>query len=181
MVQPFDTRVAASLALATGTSGHQFAAVVTWLGSWLILIPLATLVIVLAVRRRSWQPVLLTSVAVIGAEIVSQLVKRLVARPRPPGTTEFGYAFPSGHATMAGVTALIVVFVISHRSPGARRIISVIAVSVTLLVAWSRLALGAHWSTDVLAGFAVGWSWALFAVWLVGVNQTPAMADGIAA
>jgi undecaprenyl-diphosphatase len=142
-----------------------FMKTVTWLGSTVVLIPLVALVGgYFLLRRRDWRPLAKLAVVLAGAVALYDLVKPLVARPRPPagvrvGLTFSGWAFPSGHATQAmavwGMVAVIVAGVAKRR----RILIVTGATFAVLLVGASRLYLGAHWLTDVLGGFALGGLW----------------------
>ncbi|MEY9872234.1 membrane-associated phospholipid phosphatase [Streptacidiphilus sp. MAP12-33] len=85
--------------------------------------------------------------------------KDAVARPRPalpqPVSTATGWAFPSGHAmTAATVIPLFVVVAWPHlRLPVTRVLTAVVAAAFVLLVSWTRIGLGVHWPSDVVAGW----------------------------
>jgi membrane protein DedA with SNARE-associated domain/membrane-associated phospholipid phosphatase len=138
---------------------------VTWLGSTAVLIPLVAVVGgYFLLRRRNWRPLAKLAVVLAGAVALYDIVKPLVARPRPPanlrvGLSFSGWAFPSGHATQAiavwGMLAVIAVGAARRR----RAIIVTGAALIVLLVGASRLYLGAHWLTDVLGGFSLGGLW----------------------
>ncbi|MEP9393299.1 phosphatase PAP2 family protein [Gordonia sp. VNQ95] len=101
------------------------------------------------------------------AAVVTEVVKLVVARPRPPmidhvGISEMTYSYPSGHVT--GTTALALTTAVVATATSGRRA-KVWAVSVAALVgvigAATRLYLGVHWFSDVLAAFAVATASAL--------------------
>ncbi len=138
---------------------------VTWLGSNAVLIPF-----VLAVggyfllRDRDRRPAAYMAAALMGAELLSRVVKSLVDRHRPPASLHLirvsGFAFPSGHATAVvacwGMAAILLGVERSTRiTVGLWAGASLIAA----LVGLSRLYLGVHWWTDVVAGFALGGLW----------------------
>lgn len=146
--------------------------VVTGLGSSMLLAPLLGAVgLVWLVRTRRWGVVLFLALALGGALVATDVVKDLVARPRPgsayAAVPASGFAFPSGHT--AAATAAFGALAYIHGSvieSWARRVtVWAVAVLLTLLVGLSRLYLGVHWLTDVLGGYA------LAAVW-VGVVVT---------
>jgi undecaprenyl-diphosphatase len=102
--------------------------------------------------------------ALMGAELLSRVVKSLVDRHRPPASLHLirvsGFAFPSGHATAVvacwGMAAILLGVERSTRiTVGLWAGASLIAA----LVGLSRLYLGVHWWTDVVAGFALGGLW----------------------
>jgi undecaprenyl-diphosphatase len=142
----------------------------TNLGSIRILLPL-----ILAVgvgwwlRRRTWRPLVLLAAAYAGADLAFNAVKQLVGRPRPPAAILLkpvaGPSFPSGHATQAVAVYGMLAALAATASPRWSRKVTAWALAVVIagLVGLSRLYLGAHWLTDVLAGFALGAAW-LFAV-----------------
>lgn len=137
--------------------------VVTDVGSIAVL-PVVGLLVAGAVARqtRSWRPVAFLATTAVGSSLLSVAAKTLVGRPRPPAATALvganGFAFPSGHAlnTAAIVGACAVVLWTYRR---ARIWTTTGAVVVVLLVGFSRLYLGVHWLTDVLAGYALGIGW----------------------
>jgi len=135
---------------------------VTWLGSNAVLIPLVVVVGgYFLIRDRDWWPAALMATALVGANLVYRVTKSWVGKPRPPESFHLievsGFSFPSGHATAGlacwGMAALLL---------GAGRSIRVKigiwtgAVVIVALVGLSRIYLGVHWWTDVVAGFALG-------------------------
>ncbi|MEA2902527.1 MAG: hypothetical protein QOH36_2414 [Actinomycetota bacterium] len=147
--------------------------VVTVLGSTAVLIPMIVVVGLLAYRRgKGWRPLALLAAAQGGSIVLYDLVKVLVARPRPSIqpliTTVTGYAFPSGHATQAMAVFGALAFLASGWTTrwSAKVAQWTAAVVVTLLVGMSRVYLGVHWPSDVIGG------WALGALWLAGLLMT---------
>ena len=136
----------------------------------LTLIALAVLgYLLLAGRNRAC---LFTLLAVAGGMLLSTLLKMAFDRPRPDlvphDTVVYTASFPSGHAMMAAVTYLTLAAILSrvHTAPLLKAYLLIIAIVITLLVGVSRVYLGVHWPTDVLAGWAAGASWAALC-WLV--------------
>jgi membrane-associated phospholipid phosphatase len=129
---------------------------------------------VLALQRQSqWVPLLVATVP--GGLVLNGLVKLAFHRPRPvvehPLVTLSTFSFPSGHAVGATVCwgfALVLWFAVEGRV--ARRAAGcVVAFTLVLLTALSRVYLGAHYPADVLAGIAEGTLWVLLCCWVVGV------------
>jgi undecaprenyl-diphosphatase len=103
------------------------------------------------------------AVALGGAGVAAALTKAIVGRPRPPVglhlVTENEPSFPSGHATDSTsvfLTLALVVAVAILRSPRARAAIVAGAVALGGAIGISRLTLGVHWPSDVIAGWALG-------------------------
>ena len=93
--------------------------------------------------------------------LLVELMKQFYALPRPPGLDMLhGYAFPSGHATMAtAIYGFLAVLLARDTRPPYRLAIYIVASLLILLIAFSRLYLGAHWLTDVVAGVLLGLAW----------------------
>jgi undecaprenyl-diphosphatase len=135
---------------------------VTALGSTAVLALMVLAVTgFLAMTRRS-HAALTVLVSVIGGVLVSQGAKFAFARPRPElvprGAEAFTASFPSGHAMMAAVVYLTLGALLARAQPGRseKAYILSVAVTLTVLVGASRVYLGVHWPTDVLAGWALG-------------------------
>lgn len=118
----------------------------------------------LAGRRRT---ALFVLAATGGGALASTLLKALFARPRPdivPHETYVASAsFPSGHAMVSAVVYLTLGALIARLAPEPRLKAYILAVAVLLagLIGISRVYLGVHWPSDVLAGWAAGAAWAL--------------------
>ena len=103
---------------------------------------------------------------------MSSLAKLSFARPRPglvPHSVEvYTASFPSGHALMSAVVYLTLSVLVARTQPDRRvkLFIMIFAVAITLLVGLSRIYLGVHWPTDVLAGWCLGAVWATLC-WLL--------------
>ncbi|MEA2498172.1 MAG: hypothetical protein QOH26_577 [Actinomycetota bacterium] len=149
--------------------------VITFFGSSLWFYCLIVPLVVLLLRRGETKAALfLGGTTWLGAAINS-VVKVLVDRPRPslvdPVATAHGQSFPSGHsmAAVVGYGALLIVFLPSVRKRLRWAVIAA-AGSLALLIGFTRLALGVHYITDVLGGYALGGAWLLasasaFRIW----------------
>lgn len=139
---------------------------ITGLGSFSVL-GIVTIVVfaylVLAGKLRTgWFMVF----AVVGGTILSTMLKMLFDRPRPAltGVAEvFTASFPSGHATVSAVVFLTIGAMLAEASPERRLqwFYVGVAIVLTVLVGVSRIYLGVHYPTDVLAGWSLGAAWAL--------------------
>lgn len=143
----------------------------------LALLGLLTLVLTatLAMLRKPRGATFLLA-AVLGAQALSFTMKAAYDRPRPDlvphGSITLTRSFPSGHSTMAAATYLTLGAMLARMAPtrGLRLLAAGVATLLTVGVGVSRVYLGVHWPTDVLAGWAVGAGWALgcwaVAAWL---------------
>ena len=133
-------------------------------------------------RRRS---MLLLVASVGGGQMLSTLFKRGFDRPRPDLVPHeaivYTASFPSGHAMMAAVTYLTLGAMLARVQPTRvlRVYVLALAAIVTVAVGISRVYLGVHWPTDVLAGWTAGAAWAL-ACWTVArwLAQRGAVEEG---
>ncbi|MES2142799.1 MAG: bifunctional DedA family/phosphatase PAP2 family protein [Pseudomonadota bacterium] len=173
----------------------------TMLADWRVLFPLAVAMMAWFAMLRDWRLVGILASAFAATLAFVQAVKFLVQRARPTqiynGAEAF--SFPSGHATHATVILGIAALLIgSYLRPALRNLVYGAAAALVLIVAVSRVYLGAHWPTDVLAGmlfgtivlvaFAVltrdlrlarpqGWLAAMIAVALAGLYGTHLVRD----
>ena len=147
------------------------ARVLSTIGSQAVLIPVAgVLFAALLIRRRLVLAALLVT-AWGGAILLYNLTKHFIHRPRPPADiwlTNVGKAtsFPSGHATQSLATFLALALVSAAWLPRARWPGKVLALILAVGVGWSRVYLGVHWTTDVVAGWLIATAWVVAAVWL---------------
>lgn len=145
---------------------HETARDITALGSdgvvGLVLFAIAGQSL-LAGRRRA---AVLAAVAVGGGLLLASLLKGSIDRPRPalvPHLTEvFTTSFPSSHAMMSAVAYFTLGALLTRVRPGgpAPAYVMTSAAAVVFLVGVSRVYLGVHWPTDVMAGWSAGTAWA---------------------
>ena len=145
----------------------KVAADVTALGGGVILTIVVLLATGLLAVQRLWLSAAATLAASISGGLVVSLVKTEVARPRPDLVDHLvqvsNMSFPSGHSansaivylTLAGLASQVTV------SAAARRYILVMAIIMVGAIGCSRVYLGVHWPSDVLAGWSFGTLWAL--------------------
>ena len=157
------TRVVVSSRTATLNSVMK---VVTWLGSWVAVVVAAAIITVLVITRRL--PVLAAIVAVLawaGEAGGVQISKEIISRHRPPEVIwlvrAHGWSFPSGHSAAAclvfTVLAQCVATLARHR---AVRVLGWLTAGLAIAAtAFSRVELGVHWLTDVIAGVVMVACW----------------------
>ncbi|CAM2932638.1 phosphatase PAP2 family protein [Prescottella defluvii] len=132
----------------------------------------AVVTITLLYRRYTAEAVMVAGAMLSGWAAMS-LLKLLFGRPRPPLPERLvmleSYSFPSGHAMMSAILACVLgAVVVRIVAPGVGRILLLALLACyTLAVGLSRVYLGAHWLTDVLAGWTFGVAWAALWVWAI--------------
>jgi undecaprenyl-diphosphatase len=143
----------------------------TSLGSAAVLGLVTTVVVGFLLIRRTYHAVGLVLVATVGGLLLSLLLKGYFSRPRPdivPRMAEvYTPSFPSGHSMLSAVIYLTLGALLSRlvERPALKVYILTVAMLSALLVGFSRVYLGVHFPTDVLAGWSVGLSWAVLC-WL---------------
>jgi undecaprenyl-diphosphatase len=145
----------------------EVAKVVTWAGSAFLLVPLALIACLALIRLGVRRDALAVALSLGGAMLISDLVKQLVSRPRPPVEhlqAVGGSSFPSGHATQASAFWFSLVFALpaAGASPRVTRMAAGLALLIVLAVAASRVYLGVHYPSDVVAGMLLGTGWAAY-------------------
>ncbi len=148
---------------------------VTALGSTIVLgfMVLAAVGYLLMARKRAAAVLVLG--AVVGGQFLSTALKSIFERARPDlvpdAPTVFTASFPSGHAMLSAVTYLTLGVLLARVEAGRHLRIYVLSLAVflTVSIGVTRVFLGVHWPTDVLAGWCVGTAWATLC-WFVAMR-----------
>jgi membrane-associated phospholipid phosphatase len=157
----------------------QLAHVFTFLGSELVVGGLALVVLATLLMQRQLSRAAIFAIGMAGSAFLTVVVKLIVARPRPGevdrlGALDTSYSFPSGHTLNSTVFIALIVWLLWPSVRRAGRIALVTAGAVLAVgVAASRVYLGYHWLTDVLASGLVALGW-LCLVGLLGATLTRA-------
>jgi undecaprenyl-diphosphatase len=123
-------------------------------------------ILILSLRRRSWTPAILIASAGVGSLIMTITGKDVIARVRPPLADavppyEYSASFPSGHTlnAVAVVGTIGYLLILRQTSTTARALTVTGAVVFALTIGFSRVFLGHHWFTDVVAAWLLGAAW----------------------
>ena len=169
-VGSFDRHATLQLVARRDPTLNALMKVVTWLGSWIALVVVAALVLALCARRvLPWFAFALGLLIWAGEAGGVTLTKHLVQRHRPPQkvwlVTAHGWSWPSGHTATAVVVCGVLATTLGCLFRGAlsRTTAWVAAIVAVLLVGFSRVWLGVHWTTDVIASIV------FVAIWFVAV------------
>lgn len=145
---------------AIDTAARFFSA----LGSEVLGVLLVVLVVLFVVRRR-WGTAVALVITTIGAQLLNNVLKDAYQRTRPAPVLGIipaqAFSFPSGHAMVAAAFYTFLAYMSWQLLRGWQRWVVVTAlVLLVLLIGWSRLYLGVHYLTDVIAGYIAGFLWA---------------------
>lgn len=157
---------------------EEMARDLTALGGFTILTGVTLVAFGVALFADRRRLALLGVAAIVVGAVLMSLLKQGFDRPRPAlvehGTLVHNASFPSGHAMMAAMVYLTLGILLARTQPKkrVRAFIVIISMLITLLVGISRVYLGVHWPTDVVAGWMLGGAWALL-FWLVAMRLDP--------
>ena len=153
---------------------------VTFLGNTEFLIIANILLIVIFYRQKNYWFALTVAVVAVSNVIIMSVLKRLFQRQRPPdplidGITNF--SFPSGHAFMSvAFYGLLIWFTaITITDKWLQRVLIVVFLLLILLIGFSRIYLRVHYTTDILAGFTLGFTWLIISLMTMNEIQSRKM------
>jgi len=150
---------------------------VSVLGSWFFLLPASLLVAGILWKQGMRRRLAAFAASVAGAEVLVEVVKLAVRRPRPaslePLAQAVGFSFPSGHSAVSAAFFGSVAAILAISAGSRRRSAAWLAggMAVAAAVGVSRVALGVHWATDVLAGWALGFGWLALVVGVAAARE----------
>ncbi|MGO9487666.1 MAG: phosphatase PAP2 family protein [Solirubrobacteraceae bacterium] len=178
VVGSVDLNAARDVASYRTAAVTDLARVLTWAGSAFLLVPLALIACLALARAGLRREALAVALSLGGAMLISDLVKLLVSRPRPPVEhlqAVTGSSFPSGHTTQASAfwLSLVLVLPAAGATPKLTRAAALLALAIVLTVAASRVYLGVHYPSDVVAGMLLGSAWAVYVSRCVRARELP--------
>ncbi len=137
---------------------------VTTLGDFEVILPLLVVATYFFYRKGARISAMLLPISTLGGIVLTETLKRVFERTRPEFIDSVysapGYSFPSGHAAFAVGFYGTLTLLLAWRLTGFRRwSVAVAGVTLILLIGFSRLYLGVHYPTDILAGFLAAPLW----------------------
>ena len=153
---------------------------ITALGGFTVLglVTVLALAVLLVYGRR--RQALVFAVAAVGTQVAAEAIKSIVGRPRPSFVMHYDLiassSFPSGHSMMAPAIyfTLAAIIAAGELRPAARILLMGSSLALVVAIGVSRVFLGVHWPTDVLAGWTLGSAVALLAWVALRWPQKPA-------
>jgi len=151
---------------------EEAAADLTSLGGISVLTLFALIAVIFLVMQKKRLSALLLVLGLLGGVALSEGLKALFARDRPPAAYQavetINASFPSGHALLSTVFYLTLGVMLTRAFQQRRFKAFALgwALTIALIIGMTRVYLGAHWASDVIAGWCAGAAWAM-ALWLV--------------
>ena len=137
------------------------AEIITWAGNWQVMVGLGLILAIIAFMRQGASSMVFVALSLVGLLVLIYGIKFGVGRPRPELAQLVevaGYSFPSAHAAFSMGFYTFCAFYLSERH---RSLWLTLAIILALLIGISRIILGVHYLSDVLAGWALGIGWLL--------------------
>jgi undecaprenyl-diphosphatase len=173
-ISAFDVQFARALAAESSPVWNRVFRIVTFLGNGTVIFAIAAVVAIGLARRHHTLLLIMWIVSQSGSAVLNYALKGLFARARPDGADPAlhggGWSFPSGHAMNTLVLCGIAAYLLLRLRPWR----GTLGLQIALLLAWalavgfSRLYVGVHYVSDVVAGFLAGAAW--IAVCVSGVE-----------
>jgi membrane-associated phospholipid phosphatase len=160
---PWDIPILLAIHSTARPQLDTFASILTKFGVFWGVFPIAIVTAAFLLIRRRWYSLAYVITTLVGSAIINRTVKVLLHRVRPHLWTspapESDYGFPSGHA-MSSMTLVAVLVILTWGSRWSWLILAIGSVFV-VAIGWTRLYLGVHYPSDILAGWAVSIAWAV--------------------
>jgi len=150
----------------------SFFVVITQFGGVFGIIALTAILLGLLLRRKMYKNALIVGATVAGAAILNVILKLIFERTRPDLweqlIVETSFSFPSGHSMITAALGLSLIFICWNTR--FRWLALALGSSFIIVIGFSRLYLGVHYPTDILAGWVVSAAWLSTVVTIVNVN-----------
>jgi len=168
----FDGSIRSSVRQMHSPLWTSFFLTTTKLGSTIYLAIIGSIAGIAYIGLRWFRPLGLFLIAMAGQAILHNAAKLLIARPRPTAMLNYpaveSFSFPSGHALSALCLYASIAWLVTNRleNPAIKAVIWIATLVIVFLVGLSRIYIGVHHPTDVLAG------WLAAAIWTIAVIST---------
>jgi len=166
--QAFDDAVLRWLGAHHSTAWDNIMLEITALGTGTVVMMIVAVAALFLVLTQHKYSAMLLLISTFGGLVLNLVLKLGFNRPRPaifvPEVRAVSSSFPSGHAMSAAIVYGTVAYLAArlHRRAWARALVMLVAMIVILLICISRLYLGVHYPSDVVAGVVIGLAWAGF-------------------
>ena len=173
--QAFDTEILLSLRSLHTPVLNQIMVGFTYLGQPSLLLAICLGLGLVLLLRNHRSEALTIAIGALGAVGLNTLLKKLFARTRPQLWERIVdvrfYSFPSGHAMMSMVIYGLLGYFLASYFPRWRWLIATLTVLLVTAIGFSRLYLGVHWPTDVIAGYTAGLVWLITCIITLEISK----------
>src|SRR3989344_7276982 len=170
LVSAFDMYIEQALYAMRDPSLIKFFIWVSALVGHYAIFGLTFVVAIILAYRKQWALVAGLFASVFGNAVTAYILKEMIQRPRPPDflqayTASTLYSFPSIHATLSVAFYVFLLWLMYGILPAARKHVTLIAVTILVgAIGFSRLYLGVHYPSDVIAGYIIGGAFVLLGI-----------------
>jgi membrane-associated phospholipid phosphatase len=171
---PWDVQILLSINATSNPKLDFVATILTKFGVFWGVFPVAFAIAIFLLIQRKWRPLAYLIPTLLGSIVINRTAKLLLHRVRPhlwqSPAPEFDYGFPSGHA-MSSMTLVAALVILTW---GTRWFWFVLVVGTifVIAIAWTRLYLGVHYPSDILAGWMASIAWAVGVSLLIKPHKT---------
>lgn len=176
---PWDVPILLAIHATSQVRLDAFVVTLTKFGVYWGVVPVTAAIACGLLLRRWWRSLTYLLATMLGSAVINRTAKELLHRMRPDlwhsPVPELDYGFPSGHAmsSMSLVTALVI---LTWGSPWCWLIL-LVGGAFVVAIGWTRLYLGVHFPSDVLAGWLVSLAWAIGVSLIVRPQMKQAIAE----
>ncbi|RUL53625.1 MULTISPECIES: phosphatase PAP2 family protein [Lysinibacillus] len=143
--------------------GNSIIVAFHYIGNTPVIIAVALiLLLVLWLKQRNYRGMLFVLLTIAGGRVLNQIIKNAVDRPRPEMLDQLtSFSFPSGHAMLSLLYLFTIAYLLSETLASNKKIVLVwfTAIILAFFIGLSRIAENRHFATDVLAGWAIAYTW----------------------
>jgi undecaprenyl-diphosphatase len=171
---PWDVPILLAIHLTSQPRLDVFATTLTKFGVFWGVFPISAVIVLVLLRQRQWRSLAYLISTLLGSIIINRTAKVLLHRVRPhlweSPSPELDYGFPSGHA-MSSMTLVVALIILTWGTRWCWLVLIVGGLFV-LAIGWTRLYLGVHYPSDILAGWMVSIAWAVGVSFVIKLHSS---------
>ncbi len=171
---PWDVPILLAIHMTSQPRLDVFATTLTKFGVFWGVFPLSAVIVLVLLRQRQWRSLAYLISTLLGSIIINRTAKVLLHRVRPhlweSPAPELDYGFPSGHA-MSSMTLVVALIILTWGTRWCWLVLIVGGLFV-LAIGWTRLYLGVHYPSDILAGWMVSIAWAVGVSFVIKLDSS---------
>ncbi len=170
---PWDVPILLAIHQTAQPQLDTLAVILTNIGSPKVALPVSSVIGLVLLLKKQWRLSAYLFITATGSTIINIFAKGFMHRIRPhlweSAMHKSSYAFPSGHA-MTSMTTIAILLVLAWKTPW-RLPVLILGSLFILTIGWTRLYLGVHFPSDILAGWMVAFAWAVGVYIVINPNK----------